>query len=259
MTRLLALVLSLLLLASGCGSDDGGTATEPTDVDLSGTWRLTSGTASGGTLALDDSHPVTLLVEGDRVSGVSACNNYMGQVTVSGSSVTFGQLGGTQMACMPSSVMALEQAYLAALGTVDTGARDGDTLTLSGPGTTLTFEPVPPVSDADLVGTRWTLDSLVEGSTVSSVQGKPATLDLAADGTASGSTGCRSFRGDWTLSGEQLTLPALATTMQACPEGLGAQDDLVLAVLTGPAEVTVEGSSLSLTLADGRGLMYRSE
>jgi heat shock protein HslJ len=259
MIRLTALILAVLALTAGCGSDDGtGTATEPTDVDLTGSWILTDGTADGSALTLDDTHPITLTVDGDQVSGTSACNNYMGQVTVSGDSVTFGPLGGTQMACMPASVMDLEQAYLAAMGTVDTAARDGDTLTLTGDGTSLTFAPVPPVAASDLVGTKWKLDSVIDGSTVSTVVGKPATLTLADDGTASGGTGCRTFNGQWELVDDQLSLTQLATTMNACSGALAEQDDLALAVLAGPSTVVVDGSTLTLTLADGRGLGYRA-
>lgn len=258
-TRVLIPLLALLALSAGCGDQGGSTADDPEPVDLAGDWVLTDGTAADGPMALDDAHPITLTVEGDQASGQSACNRYMGQVTVSGDSVTFGQVGGTQMACIPTSVMDLEMAYLAALGAVESGARDGDTLTLTGPDTTLTFEPAPDVVTADLVGTTWTLESVIDADAASSVLGKPATLLLSEDGTAAGSTGCRSFRGGWEMTGEQLALPALATTKQACQGALAAQDELALAVLTGPATLVLEGPSLTLSLADGRGLAYLAQ
>ena len=50
----------------------------------------------------------------------------------------------------------------------------------------------------------------------------------------------------------------IATTKQACPGALAEQDELVLAVLGGPAAVTLDGATLTLTLADGTGLGYRA-
>lgn len=255
--RLLTLLLALLALTSACGDEGGTTVDDPEPVDLVGDWLLADGTAAGAPMALDDTHQITLTVEGDRVSGQSACNRYLGQVTVSGDSVTFGQLGGTQMACMPETVMDLEQVYLAALQTIDAGARDGDVLTLSGPDAELVFETVPPVPPAALAGTTWVLETLVKGDVASSVLGTPATLELDDDGTATGGTGCRRFRGGWELTDDLLSLPELATTKQACDPAVDAQDRLVLAVLAGPAQVSTSGDTMSVTLADGRGLGYR--
>jgi heat shock protein HslJ len=251
-------VLTLGVLGAGCGSDDGSGAADDSPVDLAGDWVLTSGTTADGPLVLAAGHDATLTVDGDQVSGQSACNRFMGQVTVSGDSVSFGQLGGTQMACMPASVMELEQAYLAALAAVDTGARDGDVLTLTGPSTSLVFEPVPPVVPAELVGTTWTLESVIDGDSVSSVLGQPAPLTLSEDASVAGATGCRTLRGKWALDDDSLSVTDIATTKQACPGALAEQDELVLAVLGGPAAVTLDGATLTLTLADGTGLGYRA-
>lgn len=128
-----------LLTALAACSSGGGTA--DTVVDLTGSWTLTSGTTPDGEIALVADAPVTMDVTASTdVAGSSACNRYTGQVTVDGSSVSFGPLASTRMAC-PADIMAVEDAYLAALGAVDSATRDGDTLVLSGSGVELTFAP----------------------------------------------------------------------------------------------------------------------
>lgn len=163
--RTLLAVSAVVVLAAACtspgGTDDAtGTAspaqtlsagdtdgaTEDTtedsteDVDLVGAWVLASATTADGALGLIPESPVSLDVTEDlQVSGQSACNRYAGAVEVAGPAVTFGPLASTLMAC-EEPVMAVEAAYLAALGAVEEGVRSADTLTLTGPDTELTFE-----------------------------------------------------------------------------------------------------------------------
>ncbi len=53
-----------------------------------------------------------------RVFGGSGCNRYNGGFTLSGEGLTFGAAAGTMMAC-PEDLMAVEQAFLMGLTTVD--------------------------------------------------------------------------------------------------------------------------------------------
>ena len=80
---------------------DGRPGDEPAAADLDGSWVLTAGSDHGAALALDDSHPVTLDLDGNEPSGISACNNYSGTMDPRRRRVTFSNLGGTEMACMP--------------------------------------------------------------------------------------------------------------------------------------------------------------
>jgi hypothetical protein len=66
------------------------------------------------------------------------------------------------MGCEPD-VMAAESTYLATLASVDTAVRDGADLLLTGEGVELRFGPVAVVPDSALEGTRWQLDTLVDG------------------------------------------------------------------------------------------------
>ena len=162
---------------------------------------------------------ITLTVAGSQVSGRSACNQYGGEIVVKDGQVQFGPLMMTEMACA-EPIMASEAAYAAALAGVRAATRDGDRLTLTGDGVELVFERVVPAPDAELVDTDWILDSIIARDAVSSVMGEPASLRLAADGTLSGSTGCRTFMGRYTLADDTLTIADLATDRRACADDL---------------------------------------
>jgi len=256
-TRMTTCLVAVLLLLSSCGDSGPGTS-DPGDPDWDGAWVLTSGTYDGRQLPLLDTHPVTLVLDGDDVFGISACNHYGGTVTRRDDQVSFGQLGGTDMACMPRAAMDLERDYLTAMAGITSADRNGDSLVLSGGGTTLTFAFEPPPPTADLVGTTWVLDSLITGDAASSVTGQP-TLLLRADGTVSGSTGCRTFEGAWTERGAQLDLPEFAMSEETCSPALAAQDDHVVSVLGDGFSASIDGPTLTVGDPDGNGLIYRAQ
>jgi heat shock protein HslJ len=150
-TAQLAAYVVLLLAANACGSEANSDGSDANPQDLSGRWTLVAATANGTPLHLDDTHPVTLTFDGTDVSGTSACNSYSGTVQVEDHAedhaedqaedmaVGFSPLGGTEMACMPRSVMDLEQAYLRAMQSVVTARREADRLTLTGGDVELSF------------------------------------------------------------------------------------------------------------------------
>ncbi len=243
---------AVALLLTGCGDTTPGSGVDPATFD--GDWQLTSGSVDGTDLDLA-AGDVTLTVDGEQWGGTSACNQYFATATLDGDQVTVGGVGSTEMAC-DEPRMALEAAYLAGLQRVTTAATDGDTLTLSsGDGVVLEFGPVAPTPTADLVGTTWTLTTLLDGDSASSTVGEPATLTLADDGTVTGSTGCRTFRGRWEQDGDALSIGPLATPKIGCSPETRSQDTHVLAVLDGEVAATIDGQSLTLE-RDGRGLGY---
>ena len=257
----LAAYVALLVVTSACGTQGADAGSEPAGTDLDGSWRLTAATHNGAPLVLVDGHPITLDVDGNEAGGISACNNYFGTVDagtdIATGAVRFDGLGGTEMACMPASVMDLERAYLTALGAVESAARDGDQLTLTGAAVELTFATIRPVPQAELEGTRWLLESLVEGQSASSVAEQPATLLLDGDGRLTGSTGCRKFVGDYELSDDQVIVDALASDKRGCPPALDRQDVQVLATLSEGFDIAIEGDVLTATGPSGNGLVYR--
>jgi heat shock protein HslJ len=153
--------------------------------------------------------------------------------------------------------MASEEAYLTALRHSDRIARDGDSLVVSGPESSLRFERLVPVPEAALVDTAWVLGRLIDGDTSVQAGGEPATLELRSDGTFTGSTGCRQLTGTFVIRGDEI----LATRMSAdghCQAGLAEQDAHVVGVLGDGFTVTIDGDGLTLTAMGSLGLSYRS-
>lgn len=274
-TRVCRTVLTtaaVALLLAACGGTDGaggagsadGDADSELDLHLDGVYELQRGTGPDGDVPLVPDAPVTLVIEGSRWGGTSACNSYGGEVRIDGDRVATDGFAVTEMACMDTDVMAFEAAYLAALTVVDRVAVDGDALVLTGPDTELVFAPQASEPDAALLGTTWVLTELIDGdgpdSAVSSVAAE-AELVLAEDDRLSGSTGCNRLMGGFALDGDTLTLTGpLATTRMACVDGpIATQERHVLEVLeAGPLTVELTGDRLRLSAPDGRGLGYRA-
>lgn len=228
---------TMAVVLAACGLD-------PAASQVEGAWRLTSGEHQGQPVPVLPDAGITMNIEGSEVRGVAACNHYGGTLELSGDQVAIDALSMTEMGC-PGDLGASQDAFLAAIVEVETVSRQGDRLVLAGPQTELTFELVPPVADADLVGSTWVLDSLIAGDAVSSVMGE-ATLDLAEDGTISGFTGCRTFDGDYAISGTEMRVTGLTTDDRACTDDLVAQDNQVLEVLNDTSSVEIEGQRLTL-------------
>jgi heat shock protein HslJ len=244
-------VLAVLLLLVACG--DGGS--EPA-APVRGEWQLVEGTADGAALVVPPGVGATLLLEDGEAAGRSFCNHYTATYASDGEALTFDGIGGTEMGCDPD-VMAAESAYLRALGAVQQATVDGEGLLLSGDGVELRFVPVAPVPDSPLEGTRWVLDTLIDGETASTTLGERAVLQLDPDRTVTASTGCRSVTGTWLLEDDALVIDDLLAGAQPCPPDVATQDGHVVAVLESGPQVEIEADRLTLTGSDGRGMSYR--
>ncbi len=260
----MALLLGLALLAAACGA--GAPTSSPNQspppggsgggmVDANGDWVLVRGTVDGAPIPIVGGADITLTIDGSHVGGRSACNQYGGEVIVKDGVVQFGQLMMTEMACA-EPIMASEAAYHAALGRIRSATRDGDMLTLSGPGVELVVRRVVPPPPAALVDTDWILDSIITGDAVSSVMGDPASLRLAADGTLTGTTGCRGFTGRYAFAATTVSVSDFAVDQVACSPELAGQDAAVLRVLGERFAVAVDGQHMSATGPAGAGLGY---
>ena len=254
--RAVPLVAALVL--AGCGAQGATPSPSVNPFDPEGSWELASGRASGDEIPTLDDHPITLTIEGSEIGGMSACNSYGGRLTVTGGQLEIGELGMTAMGCEPQ-VMASEAAYVAALGSVSSLTGEDDQLVLRGPDDELRFERLPEPPTADLVDTVWVLDTLFVGDVASSPLGEPATLELRADGTFEGSTGCRSFSGEWVEAGEQIIAPSFAMDDRECPAELRSQDEHVVTVIGDGFIPSIEQDLLTLTDPGGVGLVYRGE
>jgi heat shock protein HslJ len=251
------LITALLLAACGsAGTSPPGSSGDP--FDPQGAWQLESGTSNGAAIPLVDGHTVSLTIEGSEIGGTAACNHYGGRLTVTGGRIEIGDLAMTAMGC-EDPLMAAESAFVAALSEVETIGGDAGQLVLRGPQVELRFDALAPPPTAELVDTVWVLDTLFVGDVASSPSGDLATLELRADGTFVGSTGCRTFSGDWLEQGGQIVAPSFAMDQTECPAELSQQDGHVLTVIGDGFVPSVEGDLLTLVDPGGVGLVYRAE
>ena len=244
------ILLVVLLFTSSCGAGEvAGDATDWPRPD--GDWQLVDGVQTPA------EYPITMSIVGTEVSGRAACNSYFGTVVVNESAIGFGELGGTAMGC-ETAVMDAERTFLSALAIVERFEYRNNRLVLQGASNELIFDRVAPVPTAALLDTTWILDTLIEGETASTVAGDPATLLLAADGSLTASTGCRTLTGRWLESGGAIVVPELAADGE-CPNELWEQDSLVVTVVGDEFRAEVDGDRLTLSSMGGDGLVYRAE
>lgn len=251
-------------LAAGCGWDDdvdsrAATAGLPStlgDIEAHD-WVLDREDSS---LTADDDNPVTLAVDGDRVSGRAPCNTYRGTFDLgAGDSVEIGDLAVTRMAC-EQATMDAEAEYLEALEAVDhvevdvddEGRDDRDRLTLTGDdGLRLAYRAFD--TRAGLLG-DWAIVNVATGDSIDSViEGTEPTLTFTEAGM-SVETGCNTGGSDWELDGDELTLGAVMLTLIACedPPGLMDQEAAIRAGLESAARVEVTPTTLTILDEDGR-------
>ena len=240
--------------SNGSGGGGGGGNTNPADL-TGGAWQLDAQSLSSLVGQLPANAQVTIEFKEGHATGHSGCNQYGGSYDAKDDgSISFGQLRTTLMACEPP-LDALEQAYVKALGKVDTFSVDGS-LTLKGSGVSLTYTKEAPASPSPLVGTTWSLESIASTSTTSSVvaQGK-VTLTLAPDGTASGFGGCNNYHGGYETSGSSLRFKHIASTKMACEQDLMTLEQIFMTALGQTVAYSIEGSSLTLEDTSGAALL----
>ena len=248
--RITGLLLAGCLLG-GCGGSAAGGAPDPT-----GEWELVELWRGSTVEPPPVGGRVTLTVSDGTLGGTSFCNEYGGDYRLDGDSLVIEGLASTERGCGPA-LMRAETTYLEALGAVERLASRHGYLVLTGPDVELRFRPVPPVQRSDVAGTAWVLETLLDGEVASSTTGEPAELLLAADGTLTGSTGCRPVRGQWSLDGDVVRVTGFAADGADCPPDVVGQDEQVTRVLSAAFQVAVAGDSLTVTGADGLGLVYR--
>lgn len=252
-------LLALAGLLAACGAGQAAPSVPAASPgDVVGTWVLTGGTIDGDNAPVLADHRITMTITGSTIGGTAACNSYGGEITMGADGLHLDNLGQTDMAC-EDPAMAAEAAYMAALVRVREIVRDGHELVARGDGVELRFAALPPPPTADLVGTTWVLDTMLVGDVAASPMGEPATLELSEDGTFTGSTGCRTFSGDWVEQGDQIQAPSWGMDQTTCPPELSAQDDHVVSVIGDGFIPTIEGDLLTLMDPGGIGLVYRAE
>ncbi len=108
----------------------GTPATESASTAFDGNWVLTSLTGRSSVAGIDGRAPTLALAAG-RASGFGGCNRFHGSFAAVGSSLRFGALATTMMACIGDGD-AVERAFHTMLESVRSAVVSGSTLTLRG-------------------------------------------------------------------------------------------------------------------------------
>ena len=102
--------------------------------ELEGTlWKLDSYVnLQGNKVKVLPDTEVTAQFKDGTVNGSSGCNSYFGSYTISGTAITFGPIGMTEMYCAePEGIMEQENGYLAALQSVEGFTINGNKLEMT--------------------------------------------------------------------------------------------------------------------------------
>jgi heat shock protein HslJ len=200
------------------------------------------------------------LVPGTRIrldftnGGLSAsagCNTMGARSRIDGGRLIVDQMSTTDMGC--SAALGAQDAWLATfLTSMPDFTLAGTDFTLSSGSIVLRLQDRRVVEpDQPLVGTTWTLDSIISGDVVSSVPSDAiATVAFNADGTLTVFTGCNQGGAKWGQVVDGLQITELVLTKKACSGSGGQLEAAVVAVLRA-GTITVEIKADSLTLQAG--------
>ncbi|HEU5108518.1 MAG TPA: META domain-containing protein, partial [Micromonosporaceae bacterium] len=135
---------------------------------------------------------------------------------------------------------------------------DGDTLVVTSGAKELTMlDRKDTEPDLPLRGTRWTVDSLLDGETSASTpQGTSAWLTFGPKSVEL-HPGCNQGSADYELAGDTIRFGPVLTTRMACEPDAMELEAAVLAVLDGTVGYAVDGKTLTLKHPSGKGLELR--
>jgi heat shock protein HslJ len=227
----------------------------PTDGIEGLAWQLGEQAVDGALAPLPEGVDVTLTMAEGQAGGNGGCNTYFADYTLEASSLSFGTVGSTMMAC-DSPAGDVEAAYFTNLALVASWASDGASLTLSDAdgNTILVFAAA---STATIVG-GWVASGINSGTdAVVTTELTPiVTAVFDADGTLRGNDGCNNYSTIYALDGEAISISdAIITTRMACPsDELAEQSAQYFAALVAATTWALDPSG-NLELRDDSGAL----
>lgn len=275
---LLAGALILMLCLSGCTSPTTQPvttpvpttsppavtqqATQPAPQALTGvTWYLVAFNEGGSSISVKPGTQITALFDAQgKVSGTAGCNQYTASYEATLNGLSIGAPATTKMSCgEPAGIMTQETVYLTTIQGAGGYSISGNMLTVTDGGgqAILTYSTVPPyvMTPAPLTGTTWYLNSIVDaqGQIWTPGAAYPVSLLFSTDGKVSGKSGCNSYSGSYTTTGNSLTISdKFAVTLMYCGEpGVMDLETTYLAILPQMKMYKITGNEL--ILSDGTG------
>lgn len=193
--------------------------------------------------------------------GFSAgCNIFGGSYSLQGDKLIVTELGSTNIGCEPA--LAAQDDWLAEFITSSpTFDLDDNDLTLADSEATLRFLDRR-VADPDrpLIGSLWSINTLISGPVAQGgFPGEP-TVTFDAQGQVHVFTGCNTGTGEYSATGPQLSLSAIAYTEQACANAAFATTAQHVQSVFSDGTLTFEIEAARMTLMHGDlGIMAITE
>jgi heat shock protein HslJ len=242
----------LLFAIGACGDDDADESSA--EAVIAGTsWTLATVSIEEESVAAVAEATLAFDADGTSLSGSTGCNQFSGTYEQSGSDLTIALGPVTLAACTDPAATAQETAILAHLDEIASFSIDAQLVLEDSSGEALlTYD----MGTTSLEGTSWTATGVNNGSggLESSTVTETVTADFAADNVISGSSGCNTYTGTYSLSGtDGISITGVATTRMACEEPLMTLEGQYLAALESVATYSISGSTL--TLRDAAGSM----
>jgi heat shock protein HslJ len=104
----------------------------------------------------------------------------------------------------------------------------------------------------ELTGQMWVMTQLGGKAPVANTG---ISAQFNSDGTVSGSAGCNRYTGQYTTTGNSITISNVASTMMACEQPVMDQESAYLKALSEAKTYTAKDKSLTLFGADGKPLV----
>jgi len=245
--------LSVLIISAALFTRSQSMQTPPIPSLQNTLWQLTSLQAENGTLVTPPTI-ITIQFDIDRMSGSGGCNNYFATYSLSGNSLSLGEIGSTTIAC-EETVMQTETHYFNLLQKTTTLSVTNDTLTLYDESNQplLTFQAQPPIS---LETTPWEAQGINNGrGGVETTATTPHSTAMFEAGTISGNAGCNRYNGSYQLEADTLTIGPLATTRMWC-ENLMDQEQQFLSALEATNRYELTSTTLTLRQNDTTMIVF---
>jgi heat shock protein HslJ len=253
MRTLAVMAAALALPLTACGNEAGA---DGTGGSLKGrSFLSTSVTEDGKAKQLAASTRVQFQFTDDgRLIADAGCNMMQAPVSTDGGKLAVKDLATTEMGC--DAPRHAQDSWLAAvLQQKPTWKLDANQLNVTAGKTSLVLQDKAVTQpELPLDGTKWTLESLINGETASHPTGaEKAHLTIRGE-RVTGSTGCNDLQGIVSRTGDKLTFGEIATTARACSGDAGALEKAILTVLQRQLTFAIKVNRLSLRGTGGTGL-----
>lgn len=254
---MIARLIAVAVLLTGCGAATPSDAGAPLD---GSEWLSIAVTDDGTDRPLVDGTQIRLSFTDGQLGATAGCNSLGGPYRIEDGLLLFEGGGMTEMGC-DDERHAQDDWLVGLLSSRPTIAVRDDKLTLTSGETVVTFQDSEVAEpDLPLTGTRWTVDSVISGDTVSSVpNGARATLTFTDDGRIEANTGCNTGSGSYEVSGKSLRIAEFFITLDGCDDPTAQLESELTAVMKpGQLEYAIDASFLTL-LSGNQGLALRGD